>query len=124
MRLSQKLAATLGVGGVLVLGAGAGATLASTGASQAAKMPTHRAVAAVSGGSVSVLPGQNRLATVACPAGFIVTGGGGATTGIRIYFTDSFPSGNGWAIRGTNTGTTTLSLTAVARCLRLTLTGA
>ena len=54
---------------------------------------------------------------MACPAGKIITGGGGQTSAFDIFFTDSYASGNGWVIRGTNKGTTTQTLRAVAVCL-------
>jgi len=69
------------------------------------------------GTGVSVAPGGHGIASVACPAGKVVSGGGGTTSAFDIYFTDSFQSGNGWVIRGTNTGTTTQQLTAEAICL-------
>ncbi|WP_283135906.1 hypothetical protein [Rhizohabitans arisaemae] len=68
------------------------------------------------GAFVVVPPGQNRVATVSCPAGQVPSGGGGATSGIRIFFTDSFASGNGWVIRGTNTNTANESIRAFVVC--------
>lgn len=69
------------------------------------------------GTSVSVAPGANGFASVTCPSGTIVSGGGGTTSAFDIFFTDSFASGNGWAVRGSNRGTTTQSIRAVAICL-------
>ncbi|MEV6395500.1 hypothetical protein AB0M39_12105 [Streptomyces sp. NPDC051907] len=70
----------------------------------------------VSGPLVTVPPGQNRIASVACPSGQVPTGGGGTTSAIRTYFTDSFPSGNSWVVRGTNTNTMDESIRAYAVC--------
>jgi hypothetical protein len=70
----------------------------------------------VAGLYVSVAPGANGIASVACPAGTVVTGGGGQTSAFRIFFTDSYRSGNSWIVRGTNTGTATESIRAVAVC--------
>ena len=56
------------------------------------------------GTSVSVSAGANGVATVTCPSGTIVTGGGGQTSAFDIFFTDSFASGNGWAVRGSKPG--------------------
>ncbi|WP_405090831.1 hypothetical protein OG767_25455 [Micromonospora sp. NBC_01392] len=69
------------------------------------------------GTSVSVSPGANGVATVTCPAGTIVTGGGGQTSAFDIFITDSFASGNGWAVRGSNRGTTVQTIRAVAICI-------
>jgi hypothetical protein len=71
----------------------------------------------VTGSPVAVPPRGRGIASVSCPAGTLVTGGGGQTSGFDIFFTDSFASGNGWTIRGTNTGTVTQNLTAVAICI-------
>jgi hypothetical protein len=66
---------------------------------------------------VTVSPGQNGLATVSCPSGLVPTGGGGAASAIRIFFTDSFASdGTTWVVRGTNTGATDESIQAFVIC--------
>ncbi|MER7706674.1 hypothetical protein ABTX81_27725 [Kitasatospora sp. NPDC097605] len=70
----------------------------------------------VVGDWVDVAPGGNGLAYVACPAGEVPTGGGGQTSAFRIFFTDSYPSGGYWVVRGTNTGTATESIRATAVC--------
>ncbi|MFS8197757.1 hypothetical protein ACLVWQ_03625 [Streptomyces sp. CWNU-52B] len=68
---------------------------------------------------VTVQPGQNGLATVSCPSGLVPTGGGGASSAYRIFFTDSFVSnGNTWVVRGTNTGTTAESIQAFVICTK------
>ncbi|MDH6130126.1 hypothetical protein [Kitasatospora sp. GP82] len=68
------------------------------------------------GTSVSVAPGTNGFASVSCPAGGSPLSGGGTTSGIHIFFTDSFASGSSWIIRGTNTGTVNENLTAYVLC--------
>ncbi|MFF8770624.1 hypothetical protein [Kitasatospora sp. NPDC015120] len=70
----------------------------------------------VFGDWVDVAPGANGIAYVACPAGEVPTGGGGQTSAFRIFFTDSYPSGGYWVVRGTNTGTATESIRATAVC--------
>ena len=113
------------------LGGGAGAALVVAGAmlvggpataatSQAtANAPKPTRGTQISGTSVSVQPGGNGLATVTCPAGTVVTGGGGQTSAFRIFFTDSYRSGNGWVVRGTNTNPSlSESISAVAVCQR------
>ncbi|MFE7563714.1 hypothetical protein [Kitasatospora sp. NPDC057500] len=70
----------------------------------------------VVGDWVDVAPGANGVAFVACPAGEVPTGGGGQTSAFRIFFTDSFASGDFWVVRGTNTGTGTESIRATAVC--------
>ncbi|MFD5437840.1 hypothetical protein ACFWJ4_37530 [Kitasatospora sp. NPDC127067] len=70
----------------------------------------------VFGDFVDVAPGGNGFATVTCPSGQVPTGGGGQTSAFRIFFTDSYPSGSSWVVRGTNTGTATESILATAVC--------
>ncbi|MFI7101001.1 hypothetical protein ACIBK8_16710 [Streptomyces sp. NPDC050161] len=71
----------------------------------------------VFGPAVNIPPGGNLLASVACPAGTVPTGGGGVTQGQRVFFTDSFVASTGqWSVRGTNTDTTTQFLRAFAIC--------
>ena len=65
---------------------------------------------------VTVPAGGNVAATVACPAGQVPTGGGGATSAFKIFFTDSFASGNSWVVRGTNTNTVPESIRAFVVC--------
>jgi len=109
-------AAALVVSGVLLI-----APLSGASAATPAAKPQPQLQAAprtqVSGTAVSVAPNTNGIASVSCPAGTIVTGGGGQTSGIDIFFTDSFASGNGWTIRGTNKGTFAQSLTPIAICI-------
>jgi hypothetical protein len=117
--LSKKLGLTgtgvaLVVGGALLVG---GSATASTAApSQAAAPSKGAAQSRVAGGFVAVGRGLNGIASVQCPAGTVVTGGGGQTSAFRIFFTDSYRSGNGWVIRGSNMGTATESIRAVAVC--------
>ncbi|GII94407.1 hypothetical protein [Sinosporangium siamense] len=68
---------------------------------------------------VTVPPNQNLTASVSCPAGQVPTGGGGTTSAFRIFFTDSFASGNTWSIRGTNTNTVNESIRAFVVCTAL-----
>ncbi|WP_380282402.1 hypothetical protein [Kitasatospora purpeofusca] len=70
----------------------------------------------VTGDWVDVAPGDNGFAIVSCPSGEVPTGGGGQTSAFRIFFTDSYPSGGSWVVRGTNTGTATESIRATAVC--------
>ncbi|MFE6056474.1 hypothetical protein ACFQ6N_37510 [Kitasatospora sp. NPDC056446] len=68
-------------------------------------------------GSWSVVgPGQSASAAVECPSGQVPTGGGGQTSAFKIFFTDSYPSGSYWIIRGTNTNTVEESIRATAVC--------
>ncbi|WDZ82418.1 hypothetical protein [Micromonospora cathayae] len=90
---------------------------AEPGAAASGKSGGVTPLSQTTGTPVSVAPGGNGIATATCPAGTIVTGGGGRTSAFDIFFTDSFASGNGWTIRGSNRGSTTQSLTAVAICI-------
>ncbi|GAB7188786.1 hypothetical protein ATKI12_8617 [Kitasatospora sp. Ki12] len=63
-----------------------------------------------------VPPGQSASAAVSCPSGQVPTGGGGQTSAYKIFFTDSYPSGSYWLIRGTNTNTVEESIRATAVC--------
>jgi hypothetical protein len=116
MQLVKKLGLT-GAGTALVvtgaLLAGGAATASNPAAPGSKALPRSP----VTGAFVSVPPGGNGIASVACPAGKILTGGGGQTSGFRIFFTDSFQSGATWVIRGTNTSTAAESIRAVAICV-------
>ncbi|UQI47032.1 hypothetical protein M1P56_23130 [Streptomyces sp. HU2014] len=68
------------------------------------------------GDFVTVEPNTNRSATVSCPTGQVPTGGGGTTSAIRIFFTDSFASGRSWVVRGTNTNSVNESIRAFVVC--------
>ncbi|MEU1288218.1 hypothetical protein [Kitasatospora sp. NPDC005856] len=70
----------------------------------------------VFGDPVDVPAGGHGLATATCPSGQVPTGGGGQTSAFDIFFTDSYPSGSSWVIRGTNTGTVNQSISANAVC--------
>jgi hypothetical protein len=98
---------SLVVAGALLVGGSAGA---ATQAKPAPVAPN------VTGTGVSVAPGVNAYADVDCPAGTVVTGGGGQTSGSKVFITDSYRLTNGWRIRGTNTNTYNETLTAVAVC--------
>ncbi|GHJ14282.1 MULTISPECIES: hypothetical protein [unclassified Micromonospora] len=104
--------------GGLLLAVPLTAAAADPGSTTAAK--SQAAMAPMSqrtGTSVSVSPGANGVATVTCPSGTIVTGGGGQTSAFDIFITDSFASGNGWAVRGSNRGATVQTIRAVAICI-------
>jgi hypothetical protein len=108
-----------GTGAALVA---AGALIVGGSAGAAQQAPKSNYQTNVVGAFVAVPPGGNGIATVACPSGTRVTGGGGQTSAFRIFFTDSYQNANSWTIRGTNTGTATESIRATATCLRVTIT--
>ncbi|MFH8476951.1 hypothetical protein [Streptomyces sp. NPDC018000] len=68
------------------------------------------------GTAVTVPPGGNGLASATCPANQVPTGGGGTTSAFKIFFTDSYASGNSWIVRGTNTNTVNESIRAFVIC--------
>src|SRR5687767_8297410 len=106
----------VGAGTSLVV-AGALLVGGSAGAAPPEKTSGQARATSITGAPVSIAPGANRTTSVVCPAGTVVTGGGGQTSAFRIFFTDSYQSGNSWVVRGTNTNTTSNeSLTAVAVC--------
>jgi hypothetical protein len=113
------------IGGIAALAAGLLLVAPLTSANAADNGPAAKPQPAVAaphsqtfGTPVSVPPGGHGIASVICPAGTVVTGGGGTTSAFDITFTDSFASGNGWIIRGNNASTTTTeSLTAVVVCI-------
>lgn len=109
-KMVVSLGAVTLLSGVMLTGAMANAA-APKPAPLAAPLSSHAGV------FLTVAPGATRVATVACPAGKIVTGGGGQTSAWDIAFTDSYASGNGWAVGGKNRGTTTQSIRAVAICI-------
>ena len=113
--MRRKVLGLAGAGVSIAAGAALIAGSATAGAAPAAK-PSQVSRPAVTGAFVPVPPGQNRAATVTCPAGTVVTGGGGQTSAFQTFFTDSFRSGNGWTVRGTNTATAIQQLRAVAVC--------
>jgi hypothetical protein len=106
-----------GLAGATASIAVAGALLASGSAGAASQVSKASSVPTVVGAFVAVAPGQNGIATVACPAGTLLTGGGGQTSGIKIFVTDSYQSGQTWTFRGTNTNTVSESIRASAVCL-------
>lgn len=111
------LCAAVLTGGVLIAGPLSPASGAPANPAKSPAGPVAESV--TTGAPVSVPPGGHGLATVTCPSGKIVSGGGGSTSGFDIEFTDSYPSGNGWLIRGTNHGSSTQQLTARVVCLGL-----
>jgi hypothetical protein len=117
--LSRKLGlggagAALVVVGALLVGGSVNAAPSTPAPSQAKSGAQSR----VTGGWVAVAPGANGLASIQCPAGTVVTGGGGQTSAFRIFFTDSYRSGNGWIVRGGNLGSASEQIRAVAVCQR------
>jgi hypothetical protein len=108
MKLGLAGAGTsLVVAGAMLVGGSAGAAVQ---AKQAPVAPN------ITGPAVTVPVGVNLPATVTCPADSVVTGGGGQTSGFRMFITDSFRNGNGWTVRATNTDTSPQTLSAVAVC--------
>ncbi|MEW2116981.1 hypothetical protein AB0945_17640 [Streptomyces sp. NPDC005474] len=105
-------------GVVAALVATVGITTAASATSGAGtRKPVPTAVQPLTGTPVSVPAGGYGYATVACPAGTLLSGGGGTTSGYNMYLTDSYASGSSWIIRGTNTGTSAANLTAYVVCL-------
>jgi hypothetical protein len=98
---------SLVVAGALLVGGSAGAAV------QAKQAPT---APNITGSTVTIPVGSHGYATVDCPAGTVVTGGGGQTGGYQTFITDSYRTSNGWAVRATNTDTAPTSVTAVAVC--------
>ena len=111
------LAGVLVLSGTAVAGTASTAIGADKPAPRVAQPAGPQAVASNQlGPSVTVAANTNGAATVTCPAGTVPTGGGAITSGIRIFFTDSFASGSGWTVRGTNTGTASSQIRAFAVC--------
>lgn len=116
LKLYAPAIAALAAGGALLAGPITSASASSPALKPAAQV---RPLSAVLGGFVAVPPGGHGIASVACPAGKILSGGGGQTSAFDIEFTDSYPSGNSWVIRGNNHGNVTEYLRADAVCLGL-----
>ncbi|MEU0549803.1 hypothetical protein [Micromonospora sp. NPDC005979] len=117
-KLFISSAAALSVSGLLLVVPLSGANAADDTSPAASKKPSGMtALSQTPGTPVTVVAGANNISFATCPAGTIITGGGGQTSGFDIFLTDSFASGNGWAVRGSNRGTTAQTLTAVAICL-------
>jgi hypothetical protein len=123
IRRSPALRVAALAGALAALVATAGITTAASAApdSSAAK-PSPKAVqplnatgTGVYGTAVSVPPGGNGIAFVVCPGSW-PSGGGGKTSAVNMYFTDSYAEGFAWYVRATNTGTATATLTAFAVC--------
>lgn len=121
--MSQHRTKTLAVvGGLLTVGlvGGAGASYAVSAADdnrQALQAKTSSRVAAITGPSVTLAPRGTGSASVACPPGTLLTGGGHSTSAFDIYTTDSFHSGNTWVVIAKNLSTTSSqTIRAVARC--------
>ncbi len=118
----MKRTKTLGLvsaGAALAIAAAISAptAIAAVGGSHAKSVAPVGVDSIVTGPPVDVEPGTNGFASVTCPTK--VTGGGGTTSSVDIFFTDSYPSSaQTWAVRGTNTGAFTQRLTAWAVCKR------
>src|SRR5437763_14125936 len=89
----------VGGGGAAALVA-AGALLVGGPATAATQAPKSVSAPQISGSAVSVPPGGHGLASVTCPAGTVVTGGGGTTSAYDILLSASFKNGNSWTLRG------------------------
>lgn len=110
----MRRAKALGLAGAGLSLAGAAFVAGSTtnvGAAPAARLPT------VNGVFFDVDGNRSAGTSVGCPAGQIVTGGGGEATGGRTFFTGSFRAGNGWQVQVTNTGQETARVRAHAVCM-------
>ena len=120
-KVAGLTAAVAMVAGSFVVAGTVGESAGASATDQAAKSRVDRPARVgddVFGRSVAVAPGNNGIARATCPRGTTLTGGGGATSGIDIFFTDSFRErGRTWLVRGTNTGASTQNITAFARCL-------
>ncbi|MEU7924210.1 hypothetical protein [Micromonospora sp. NPDC049801] len=116
-KLFISSAAALSVSGLLLIVPLSGANAADTSPAASKKPSGMTALSQTTGTPVTVVAGANNISFATCPAGTIVTGGGGQTSAFDIFLTDSFASGNGWAVRGSNRGTTAQTLTAVVTCL-------
>ena len=118
---SLTAAAAAMVAGSFVVAGTVGQSAGASAPAQEKKSDVIRAARAgsdVFGPATVVAPGNNGIATARCPRGTTVTGGGGSTSGINVFFTDSFrTSGRVWLVRGTNTGGSDQSISAFARCL-------
>lgn len=117
MSLARKLGLA-GTGTSLVV---AGALLVGGSAGAASLKPNSPSTPNHEGPATPVVANSSGTAfgsaSIACPAGTVVTGGGGRTSGRALFFTDSYKDGNGWTVIGTNTATSgSIDLWAVAVC--------
>jgi hypothetical protein len=122
--LATIASAALVTGGGVIGAATSGASVVdghhSATSAAAGKARANNLSPSVVGNSTSIAPNANGSASVTCPAGTLLTGGGWNTSGFSIFATDSFGSGNTWTVIAHNTGNSgnTESVTAFARCLR------
>jgi hypothetical protein len=65
----------------------------------------------------TVAAGHWASASAACPAGWVVTGGGFSADSPDVYIYSQLPEGNGWSASGKNYGSADHSLTVYAICL-------
>ena len=69
------------------------------------------------GTAVTIVAGGYGSATVDCPLGKVVIGGGPGSSGSNMYSTDSRPlDDNTWIVFARNAGTTSATLAAYAVC--------
>lgn len=117
----SKLKGVTGAAVAVLVGATLAGMATTAAAGPSSQVPAAKIQLTTDSGTlgqpVRVPPGGHGLATATCGPGKKLTGGGGATSAFDIFFTDSYGEGSTWTIRGTNTGTTTQSLVAFARCL-------
>lgn len=112
------------VGGLLTVGLAGGATAsyAVTAAgddsrAQALQAKQSTQMNRITGPGTTIGPRGTGVASVSCPAGTLLTGGGHSTSAFDIYTTDSFHSGNTWTVIAKNLSTTSSqTVRAVARC--------
>ncbi|GHC74015.1 hypothetical protein [Streptomyces flavofungini] len=64
----------------------------------------------------NIPPGLEGFASVTCPQGTVVTGGGASTSGESTYVTSSTPSGASWFATAKNTTGSNQSVTAWVIC--------
>jgi hypothetical protein len=128
MKMVPKLlpAFVLGGAGALALGYPAAAAPVSTSAPPINK--THPAPSTITPRTIGVFPvfsadlnapsQQQTRASVLCPKGTVVYGGGSfvSSSSPLAGLNDSFPSGNGWVIDVNNTSGDDTDITAIAMC--------
>jgi hypothetical protein len=123
--LGTLASAALITGGGVIGAATSGASAVTHGhdghAVAAAKARAAGLGPQVTGTATSIAPNGNGTASVTCPGGSFLTGGGDHTSGYSIFVTDTYGSGNTWTVIGHNDGSSgnTETLTAYARCLKL-----
>ncbi|MER7585014.1 hypothetical protein [Kitasatospora sp. NPDC097691] len=120
----MKRIRTAALAALVALATGAGISAAQDTGSQESPLPKSAnapkaTTAGYPGTPQTVPPGEDRSAAAHCPAGTVLTGGGGGfdTNPQQVAVVNSVPDFDWWIVTGSNHGSAPADLVAYAVCL-------